>query len=239
MDKLLSIHNLLINFKQDTGLSVQNMRSTIIRWVVDGEFHIGGGVHPIKYYKTRSMGNFIKLPDDAVGVMPMILKGHIDCPEKENFGELYNSGIATAWYGTRAPSTNLQYWNGYQYGFTNFKPYNGGVLLDCTCLCDKDVTVAYFGTELDCDGFPMIRRTHFESIGYFLKKKQSERMMLDPATKKVAMNVVQWFSQEWERNTADARAMDGEMTHAQKQRLVFQVNFPLSGVDSIYWLYDE
>lgn len=239
MIRLHSIHNLVQNFTQDTGLSLQGMKGTIIRWICDTEWQIGSARYEVKFLKTTVQGKYIELPEDAVGVMPVILDGHVECPTESMFTGFANHIFSIYGIGFINPA-NIQGYNGYNWGYTNLTPYDKGVYIDgCSCLCDKKVTVAYFGQETDCDGWPMIARSHFDAIGYALKTKYAERTQFDPAAKRITGGMLQYFDQKTERGIADSRATDGELTANQRARLVAQAGYPLSGSNSLCLLYEQ
>jgi len=102
---------------------------------------------------------------------------------------------------------------------------NNKIILDKNYNGQK-LTIQYLGLETDCDGFVMISQNHVQAImwniiwKYYFQKK--------------AMNSLEYGKMndakvEWNRECAHARAVDGELTESERDRIVTMLHDPYIG----------
>ena len=90
----------------------------------------------------------------------------------------------------------------------------------------QKVTIQYLAYNMDCEGFLQISENHVEAITfnlcwkYYMAKKRKSNDDFAMCNKYEAL---------WQRQCANARALDGEPTESQTRDIVDMLNNPYSG----------
>lgn len=103
---------------------------------------------------------------------------------------------------------------------------NNKVILDSNYNGQK-LTIQYLGLELDCDGFVMISENHKSAIMWFIIWMYYYRQKNLNSFDYGKMNKAE---QEWNRECSHARAVDGELTDSEREKIVTILHDPYIGI---------
>lgn len=90
----------------------------------------------------------------------------------------------------------------------------------------QKLTIQYLGLETDCDGFVMISQNHQQAIMWnIIWKFYFQRRSLAP----MEYGKMNDAKAEWNRECSHARAVDGELTESERERIVSMLHDPYIG----------
>lgn len=116
--------------------------------------------------------------------------------------------------------------SGTTWGYVNYQIQNNKLIFDQS-FCGQKITIQYLQLKRDCDGFVEIGENHVEAIrwyiifNYMFRKFQANYIDRDKWT---------FAFSQWERNCANARALDNEPTFSQHQEMTRLYNNAHSGI---------
>jgi hypothetical protein len=230
-NKLISIKNPIVDAMEMLGVDHDRFLPMFTNWATIAENDIGSYFQYVKKRTVIDIENCTAcLPSDCM-FLQRALYGDYGC----DCEDLFMNVCSNITQISSADQTNMD-----TSGFLIVDITGGGstvwtsiphVVQNNKIILDKNyngqkLTIQYLGLETDCDGFVMISQNHVQAImwniiwKYYFQKK--------------AMNSLEYGKMndakvEWNRECAHARAVDGELTESERDRIVTMLHDPYIG----------
>lgn len=227
INKLVSIKIPVLQAAKDMGIDITRDKPTFTMWAVRAEKDIGSYY---SYKRKRAVldivGCVAKLPDSAAYLKVAVLGDHgCDCEKLMN--SLYT------WAASVTVSSNQVFLlidkpdeDEFCLGNISWEVQDNTLLFNRN-LDGQKVTVEYLGLEEDCDGFPMCNENHIPAIIEFIMWKFCIRSRFSQI--KMDLGDVKMHQSEYFRLASDSRAMDSQLTDAERNEIVAMLHDPLTG----------
>lgn len=226
INKLISIRNPIVDAMDMLGLDHAQDMPIFTTWAITAEKNIDSY---FQYQKKRAVipieNCIAKLPADATHVQRAIL-GDMGCDCADLFNTICSTIplSATILNASAALSTFLIVDIGS--GQTNTYGSIPHVIQDNKIILNQNLngqklTVQYLGYKVDCDGFLEISQNHVQAIMWFIVWRYWYRKRNLSPMEQGKMNTAM---QEWNRECANARAVDGVPTESEQEEIAQMLN---------------
>lgn len=231
INKLVSIKNPIVDAMDFLNIDHDKFIPKFTRLAELAEKEIGSWFQYERVRKVLDVTNCTAcLPDDAVYVQVVLLGDHgEDCADlmnrwcltlnaSTNYGTVNNT-----FYAIDISDQTGEGWNG---GGVQFNIQNNKLIFDRN-YDGRKVTIQYLRFKKDCDGFLEVSENHINAIRWYI--------IFNHLYGKGSMNSLEYgkmnkAEQEWHRECAHARAVDGEISDSDRQRMVAGYHNPWSGI---------
>jgi len=227
INKLISVKQPILEAQEDMGFDITRDKPTFAMWAVRAEKDIGS------YYSYKRMrvvltitGCTAHLPASAAYVKTAVLGDHgCDCGELMH--GLYNWALSLS-VASNEVFLLIDRPNADQFCLGNITwAVQDNCLLFNKNLDGQKITVEYLGLEEDCDGFVLVNENHIPAIIEYIMWKFCVRSRFSNI--KMDLADVKMHQAEYFRLASDARALDAELTDAERAEIVAILHDPWSG----------
>lgn len=228
INKLISINNAIIEAEEMLGIDHGKYYDKFMLWATEAEKEIGGACSLRKFSVLDICNCVAVLPDDAVTVEGAILGSHVT-----NCGELFTNVFNTQFRTSKVVGLNfviVDVGGSDDCGVlgTVDYAYQDNKLIFGQTLKATQITIMYKGYATDCDGFIKISENHVEAISEYIQWKWMKRKE-NIGKARVSPGAVQERKMEWSRLCAHARALDGQLTEPQREKIAQMYHDPYIG----------
>ncbi len=229
INKLISIKEAILEASEDMGFDLTRDKPIFSMWAVRAEKDIGSYY---SYKRKRAVLTInhcrAELPCTAAFLKAVILGDH-GCDCGELFTRLLGGGLQWTPDGSTLFGADifLLVDGNFQLCQTRYEVQDN-CLVFSSDLNGQKVTIEYLGLEEDCDGFVMINENHNPAIIEYIMWKFCVRSRFSQI--KMDLADIQMHQREYNRLVSDARAMDAELTPAERQACVDMLWNPYGGM---------
>ena len=228
INKLISINTAILEAEEMLGIDHGKYYDKFMLWATDAEKEIGGACALRKFAVLDICNCVAVLPDDAITVEGAILGDH-----NTNCGELFTNTYSHQFRTSQVAGLNFVIvdvggsTDGAYCGVVDYA-YQDNKLIFNQCLTATKITIMYKGYATDCDGFIKISENHVEAISEFIQWRWMKRKE-NIGKARISSGAVQERKMEWSRLCAHARALDGQLTETQREKIAQMYHDPYIG----------
>lgn len=225
INKLVSIKNPILDAMTMLGLDHDKYRDVFTVWATSAEKQIGGACAIRKFAVLDICGCTAELPCDAVYVEFAVLGSH-DTNCGQIFTNLFNSQLTTS-RSVGNTFVVVDIGGSLDEDICGVVPYayQDNKLIFEQSLTATQITIQYKGYALDCDGFMQISENHVNAISEYIQwmfLKRKENM----GKSRISQGTINERKMEWSRLCANARALDGQLTETERERIAQMFHDP-------------
>lgn len=230
INKLISIKEAILEASEDMGFDLTRDKPTFAMWAVRAEKDIGSYYSYKRKRAVLTINNCrAELPCNAA-YLKAIISGDHGCDCGELFGALLGQYLQWIEGGLTLFGSHIFTLSDTDSSFNCASRYEvqDNCIVFASNLDGQKVTVEYLGLEEDCDGFVMVSENHKPAIIEYIMWKFCIRSRFSPIKMEIGDTIM--HQKEYFRLASDARALDGELTPAEREQCLSILWNPLSGM---------